>query len=93
MKANSSRPVPNGGGGGFASWRAIQSSSTTSALSSPRLAQSRTISPSQSLAIAFDDPDLAIPWPLPAGVMSDADRAARPLAELGARLAEVTATP
>ena len=49
--------------------------------------------PSQSLAIAFDDPDLAIPWPLPPGVMSDADRTARPLAELESRLAEVTATP
>jgi dTDP-4-dehydrorhamnose 3,5-epimerase len=36
--------------------------------------------PSEDLSIAFDDPDLAIPWPLPATLMSDRDRAAEPLA-------------
>jgi dTDP-4-dehydrorhamnose 3,5-epimerase len=32
------------------------------------------------VSIAFDDPELAIPWPLPATLMSDRDRAAEPLA-------------
>ncbi|HEY2522468.1 MAG TPA: dTDP-4-dehydrorhamnose 3,5-epimerase family protein [Streptosporangiaceae bacterium] len=32
--------------------------------------------PSEDVAIAFDDPDLAIPWPLPPAMMSDRDRAA-----------------
>jgi len=45
--------------------------------------------PSESLAIAHDDPDLAIPWPLPPSVMSAADRAARPLSELGPQLARI----
>ena len=29
------------------------------------------------VAIAFDDPDLAIPWPLPPVMMSARDRSAR----------------
>jgi len=49
--------------------------------------------PSEDLTIAHDDPELAIPWPLPVTVMSDADRNARPLSELGDRLREVLATP
>lgn len=49
--------------------------------------------PSEDLTIAHDDPELAIPWPLPVTVMSDNDRAAQRLAELGGRLAEVLATP
>jgi len=32
--------------------------------------------PGEDLAVAFDDPDLAIPWPLPPTVVSDRDRAA-----------------
>ena len=36
--------------------------------------------PSEDVSIAFDDPELAIPWPLPVTVMSDRDRAAEPLA-------------
>ena len=32
--------------------------------------------PSEDVAIAFDDPDLAIPWPLPPAMMSERDRAA-----------------
>jgi dTDP-4-dehydrorhamnose 3,5-epimerase len=32
--------------------------------------------PSEDVSIAFDDPDLAIPWPLPPAMMSDRDRAA-----------------
>ena len=36
--------------------------------------------PSEDVSIAFDDPDLAIPWPLPASVISGRDREAPSLA-------------
>jgi dTDP-4-dehydrorhamnose 3,5-epimerase len=36
--------------------------------------------PSEDVSIAFDDPDLAIPWPLPVTTMSKRDRAAPSLA-------------
>jgi dTDP-4-dehydrorhamnose 3,5-epimerase len=36
--------------------------------------------PSEDVAIAFDDPELAIPWPLPPARMSERDRKAPPLA-------------
>src|SRR5687768_4719427 len=32
--------------------------------------------PSEDLTIAHDDPELAVPWPLPVGLMSDSDRMA-----------------
>jgi dTDP-4-dehydrorhamnose 3,5-epimerase len=48
--------------------------------------------PAEDLIIAHDDPELAIPWPLPPGVMSTADRTARPLSELEEQLRQVTAT-
>jgi len=35
--------------------------------------------PSEDLTIAHDDPELSVPWPLPAAVMSDSDRMAKPL--------------
>jgi dTDP-4-dehydrorhamnose 3,5-epimerase len=35
--------------------------------------------PTEDLAIAFDDPDLAIPWPLPVTLMSERDEVAPPL--------------
>jgi dTDP-4-dehydrorhamnose 3,5-epimerase len=38
--------------------------------------------PSEDVAIAFDDPSLAIPWPLPPVLLSARDRAAPPLADL-----------
>ena len=38
--------------------------------------------PTEDLAIAFDDPDLAIPWPLPVTVMSQRDQAARRLSSV-----------
>jgi dTDP-4-dehydrorhamnose 3,5-epimerase len=44
--------------------------------------------PAQDVSIAFDDPDLAIPWPLPVTLISDRDRAALSLPEAEARLAE-----
>jgi dTDP-4-dehydrorhamnose 3,5-epimerase len=36
--------------------------------------------PAEDVSIAFDDPELAIPWPLPVTVMSWRDRLAPPLA-------------
>lgn len=38
--------------------------------------------PAESLAIAHDDPDLAVAWPLPVTCLSAGDRAARPLSEV-----------
>ena len=32
--------------------------------------------PAEDVSIAFDDPDLAIPWPLPPALLSDRDRSA-----------------
>jgi dTDP-4-dehydrorhamnose 3,5-epimerase len=39
----------------------------------------RAHDPSEDLTIAFDDPELAIPWPLPVSLMSERDRHAPPL--------------
>jgi dTDP-4-dehydrorhamnose 3,5-epimerase len=36
--------------------------------------------PAEDVSIAFDDPELAIPWPLPVAMMSPRDRAAPSLA-------------
>jgi dTDP-4-dehydrorhamnose 3,5-epimerase len=41
----------------------------------------RAHDPSEDVSIAFDDPDLAIPWPLPVTSMSSRDRLAPPLAD------------
>lgn len=38
--------------------------------------------PTEDLGVAFDDPDLRIEWPLPAGVVSARDRSASSWAEL-----------
>jgi dTDP-4-dehydrorhamnose 3,5-epimerase len=38
--------------------------------------------PSEDVTIAYNDPELAVPWPLPVTLMSDRDRAAPPLADL-----------
>jgi dTDP-4-dehydrorhamnose 3,5-epimerase len=45
--------------------------------------------PSEDLTIAYDDPELAVAWPLPVTLMSDSDKAARPLGELGSALAAI----
>jgi dTDP-4-dehydrorhamnose 3,5-epimerase len=37
--------------------------------------------PAEDVSIAFDDPELAIPWPLPVTLMSDRDRLANSLAD------------
>ena len=47
----------------------------------------RAHDPSEDVSIAFDDPDLAIPWPLPVSVMSSRDRRAQPLADAARLLA------
>ena len=41
----------------------------------------RAHDPSEDVSVAFDDPGLAIPWPLPVTIMSSRDRAAPSLAE------------
>ena len=45
--------------------------------------------PSEDLTIAYDDPELSVPWPLPPTMMSDSDRAAMPLGELGSALSSI----
>jgi dTDP-4-dehydrorhamnose 3,5-epimerase len=40
----------------------------------------RAHDPAEDVSIAFDDPELAIPWPLPVTTMSQRDRRAPPLA-------------
>jgi dTDP-4-dehydrorhamnose 3,5-epimerase len=47
----------------------------------------RAHDPAEDVAIAFDDPDLAIDWPLPVSVTSARDRAGRPFADAAAQLA------
>jgi dTDP-4-dehydrorhamnose 3,5-epimerase len=37
--------------------------------------------PAEDVSIAFDDPELAIPWPLPVTTMSQRDKRALPLAD------------
>jgi len=44
--------------------------------------------PDRTLYLAYDDPELAIEWPLPDPIVSDRDRAAPTLAELRPRLAD-----
>jgi dTDP-4-dehydrorhamnose 3,5-epimerase len=39
----------------------------------------RVHDPAEDVAIAFDDAELGIPWPLPVSVMSQRDRCAQPL--------------
>ena len=41
--------------------------------------------PADDLSIAYDDPELGIPWPLPVSGMSERDRRAPSLAEVTAR--------
>lgn len=43
--------------------------------------------PAEDVAIAFDDPELAIPWPLPVDSMSARDKSAPPLAQALLQLA------
>lgn len=43
--------------------------------------------PAEDVSIAFDDPELAIPWPLPVTTMSQRDRLAPPLAAAARLLA------
>jgi dTDP-4-dehydrorhamnose 3,5-epimerase len=45
--------------------------------------------PSEDLTIAYDDPELAVPWPLPVTLMSESDRQARPLQQLSMELSSI----
>lgn len=45
--------------------------------------------PAEDLTIAFDDPDLAIPWPQPVTAISARDREAMPLAQLADELRSI----
>jgi dTDP-4-dehydrorhamnose 3,5-epimerase len=47
----------------------------------------RAHDPSEDVSIAFDDPELDIPWPLPITIMSPRDRLAPPLADAARLLA------
>jgi dTDP-4-dehydrorhamnose 3,5-epimerase len=47
--------------------------------------------PSEDLTIAWNDPELAVDWPLPPGLMSENDRSAAPMSALTERLAEISA--
>ena len=53
----------------------------------------RSYDPTEDVAIAFDDPSLAIPWPLDAVLMSDRDRQALTLDEAVERMAGTSAGP
>jgi dTDP-4-dehydrorhamnose 3,5-epimerase len=44
--------------------------------------------PAEDVSIAFDDPELEIPWPLPVTVMSQRDRSATPLSDAAKLLAQ-----
>ena len=46
----------------------------------------RRYDPSENLTIAYDDPELGIPWPLAVSAMSEADATAPPLSELSKEL-------
>ena len=48
----------------------------------------RAHDPSEDVSIAFHDPDLAIPWPLPVTIMSSRDRLAPPLADAARLMAD-----
>jgi dTDP-4-dehydrorhamnose 3,5-epimerase len=49
----------------------------------------RAHDPAEDLTIAYDDPELAVPWPLPVSLMSDRDREAPPLRMLEAELSSI----
>ncbi|WP_265442456.1 dTDP-4-dehydrorhamnose 3,5-epimerase [Flexivirga meconopsidis] len=42
--------------------------------------------PSEDVAVRYDDPELAVPWPLPSPALSERDRAAASFADLRAQL-------
>jgi dTDP-4-dehydrorhamnose 3,5-epimerase len=50
----------------------------------------RAHDPAEDVSIAFDDPELAIPWPLPVALMSERDRRAPSLAQALATVRERT---
>jgi dTDP-4-dehydrorhamnose 3,5-epimerase len=50
----------------------------------------RAHDPRESLTIAYDDPDLGIPWPLPVSATSAADADAARLADLAEELARIS---
>jgi dTDP-4-dehydrorhamnose 3,5-epimerase len=63
---------------------------TTTADTSYRI--DRAHDPAEDLTIAWNDPELAIPWPLPVTTMSEQDAGAPPLAALTTELGLLLAT-
>jgi dTDP-4-dehydrorhamnose 3,5-epimerase len=49
--------------------------------------------PSEDLTIAYNDPELGVPWPLPVTIMSDSDRTAKPLRELAVAVSAIEIVP
>lgn len=47
--------------------------------------------PAEDLTVAYDDPDLAISWPLPVTTLSEADRRAAPMSALDEQLRRIEA--
>jgi dTDP-4-dehydrorhamnose 3,5-epimerase len=51
----------------------------------------RAHDPSEDLTVAWNDPELAIPWPLPPATMSEKDATAPVMADLGTELGRIRA--
>ncbi len=52
----------------------------------------RAHDPADDLTVAWNDPELDVPWPIPVTMLSESDQHALPLAELESELARVSAS-